>query len=397
MSIDKRTAAVCLTVTIFWLLLFVLTLSTSFAATWVGWRQLSVNQSGSVNPAIAFDSSGSILHVVWADYTPGNYDVYYKKSTDGGASWGGFRKISYNSGQSRYPAIAYDSYRNNVHVVWSDDTGGGNANIYYKKSTNGGSSWGGFKQITYNSSPSDYPDIAVDSSGNIHVVWQDYSPGNYDIYYKKSTNGGASWGGFRKITVNNGSSVCPAIATDSSNRIHVVWSDNKSGNAEIHYKRSTNGGASWGDWEKICTNGGASVYPDIAVDSNDHIHVVWADYTPGNANIFYKKSTDGGLNWTGFKKISDNSGESVDPAIAIDSSDTIHVVWSDDTPGNYEIHYKCSTDGGASWTGFKKIHPNSGRSDCPVMAIDSLDKIHVVWSDNTPAFFNYEIMYKQGQ
>jgi hypothetical protein len=30
----------------------------------------------------------------------------------------------------------------------------------------------------------------------------------------------------------------------------------------------------------------------------------------------------------------------MNPAMAIDSSDTIHVVWNDDTPGNTEIYYK---------------------------------------------------------
>ena len=27
------------------------------------------------------------------------------------------------------------------------------------------------------------PDIAVDGAGNVHVVWADYTPGNYDVLY----------------------------------------------------------------------------------------------------------------------------------------------------------------------------------------------------------------------
>lgn len=33
----------------------------------------------------------------------------------------------------------------------------------------------------------------------------------------------------------------------SGDSIHVVWSDNRDGNDEIYYKRSVDGGLTWGD------------------------------------------------------------------------------------------------------------------------------------------------------
>jgi len=44
--------------------------------------------------------------------------------------------------------------------------------------------------------------------------------------------------------------------------------------------------------------------------------------------------------WDPAVRITWNSGGSYRPAIAIDSSSNIHVVWDDDTPGNDEIYYK---------------------------------------------------------
>lgn len=44
--------------------------------------------------------------------------------------------------------------------------------------------------------------------------------------------------------------------------------------------------------------------------------------------------------WTVSRRITWTSGESCDPATAIDSGGTIHVVWYDDSLGNYEIYYK---------------------------------------------------------
>jgi len=44
--------------------------------------------------------------------------------------------------------------------------------------------------------------------------------------------------------------------------------------------------------------------------------------------------------WIPAKRLTWNSGSSVAPTMAIDSSNTIHVVWYDSTPGNTEIFYK---------------------------------------------------------
>jgi len=43
--------------------------------------------------------------------------------------------------------------------------------------------------------------------------------------------------------------------------------------------------------------------------------------------------------WSTAKRLTWTSGNSQSPAIAIEASDIIHVVWSDDTPGNDEIYY----------------------------------------------------------
>ena len=54
--------------------------------------------------------------------------------------------------------------------------------------------------------------------------------------------------------------------------------------------------------------------------------------------------------WTPAQRITWNSGASESPALAVDSLGNLHVVWNDDTPGNEEIYYKMSKDGGTSWT-----------------------------------------------
>jgi hypothetical protein len=143
-------------------------------------------------------------------------------------------------------------------------------------------------------------------------------------------------------------------------------------------------------FKRLTWNAGGSCYPAIATDTNNHIHVVWSDGTPGNLEIFYKKSTDGGANWT-FKRLTWNSSQSYYPAIATDSNNHIHVVWRDGIPGSYEIFYKISTDG-ASWN-FQRLTWNPGNSTNPAIAADSDNHIHVVWQDTSPG--HWEIFYKK--
>ena len=46
--------------------------------------------------------------------------------------------------------------------------------------------------------------------------------------------------------------------------------------------------------------------------------------------------------WSPAKRLTLTPDESRYPALAIDSSDAIHIVWSEVTPGNTEIHYRKS-------------------------------------------------------
>jgi hypothetical protein len=75
------------------------------------------------------------------------------------------------------------------------------------------------------------------------------------------------------------------------------------------------------------------------MDSMGYIHVVWFDYTPGNSEIFYKKSTDGGNSWS-TERLTWTSHDSTWPDLSIDPNDKVHVVWQEDLSGNKEIYYK---------------------------------------------------------
>jgi hypothetical protein len=375
---------------------FILTFIISVPFAWADWsanQRLTWTSGVSQDPDVAVDSSGNI-HVVWHDNTPGNYEIYYKKSTDGGATWTAATRLTWNSGNSVCPAIVVGS-SGKVHVVWCDDTPG-NYDIYYKKSTDGGTTWLPSQRLTWSSGDSYNPDICVDPNGWVHVVYHDNTSGNNEIYYLKNYEGhggGTNWLASKRLTWNLGDSSFPVVAADSFGQIHLVWNDDKSGNLEIYYKSSIDGGSNWMTTRRLTWTSGASLRPSIAITPPYLIHVAWHDGTPGNYEIYYLKSVDGGLNWSANRRLTWTSGDSLLPRLAADQSGRIHLVWQDDTPGNKEIYYKRSTDGGINWETGQNLTLTSGTSSRPAIAAGPSESVYVVWDEALGA--NWEIYYKK--
>jgi hypothetical protein len=205
------------------------------------------------------------------------------------ADWSPAQRLTWTSGDSFSPATAVDS-KNAVHVVWSDYTPG-NAEIYYKKSGDGGTSWGSTKRLTWTSGDCYEPAIAIDSDDAIHIVWNSDAPGNYEIFYKRSSDGGTSWSAVQRLTWNSGPSEYPAIAATSGNTVYVTWDDDTPGNLEVYCKKSTDGGATWSAAKRLTSTAGSSSVSALAVDSGATAHVVWEEYISGNSEIYYKKGT----------------------------------------------------------------------------------------------------------
>jgi hypothetical protein len=149
--------------------------------------------------------------------------------------------------------------------------------------------FGARRRLTYTSGASQVPDIAVDQSGSIYVVWQDPTPGNAEIFCKKSPDGGNTWGTNRRLSMNAGDSLAPAIVVDSSDQIHVVWQDKTPGNGEIYYRKSVDGGATWSISRNLTQTTGNSYVPAVAIDPAGLLNIVWQDDTPGNAEIYFEK------------------------------------------------------------------------------------------------------------
>jgi len=344
--------------------------------------------STSYNNAWCIAASGDTIHVVWYDSRNGNTEIYYKRSVDGGISWGPDTRLTTSLGYSESPSIAISGSL--LHVVWYDHRTGSN-DIFYKSSTDGGETWGADTQLT--SGIADEADVSLAASGSyVYIVWDDDRWGNYQYqtYFMGSADGGLTWGDESRLSNTATYSGFPTVAANGPD-VLAFWEDDRTGNGDIFYKRSANGGLTWGQETQLTTDPADSWDPSVSV-YDSLVNVVWMDSRHGSYEIYFKRSTDLGISWGPDTRLTDASGDSKYPNLNMSDLTTLHVVWEDNRYGNFEIFYKRSADGGLSWEQDIRLTSTTGISEHASVAIAD-STVHVTWTDARDG--NKEIYYRR--
>jgi hypothetical protein len=226
------------------------------------------------------------------------------------------------------------------------------------------------------------------------------------------------WRATKQVTFNVSQSIKPTFDIDHNNNLHVVWQDDRGGKWAICYvKLDTNGNKLINDFilplgEFNCTN------PQIALDSQGDIYILWqADYTWDKhweiklTKLRYTPESDEPKilfttrvsNWHD----PENREHSINPKIAVDCLDNIHIVWQEAYENtdywNYALYYwQFDTNGEPSqtssivpgrWEPFK-LTQSLSHSVNPVFAPDSGGNVHIVWLEAEDRD-NYYLYYKK--
>ena len=221
------------------------------------------------------------------------------------------------------------------------------------------------------------PRIAVDSAGNLHVVWAEYFPSTTsgEAYYSKYDIDTKEWS--VPLNLSNSNRVFSdeyrpvGIAIDGSDRIYVIYVEKTRISMRIY---------SGGNWGSIITvhswTSGDCDSARVAVDSNGNIFTCW--WTMNEFRV-YSRARIGG-SWEDVKLIS--IGQSKFPDIAVGNS-VAFACWTarDATSGIYQILYtKRNKTAGAAWDEAKLMYRGSVKQQVPAVEIDSKDIAHIVYT-----------------
>jgi len=135
----------------------------------------------------------------------------------------------------------------------------------------------------------------------------------------------------------------------------------------------------------ITNNQKDSVYAQIAA-SNDNVYMMWQESVTEKPNeknydIFFIKSEDNGTTFSKPVNLSNNTGFSEHPQIAVTKNGIIFIVWADNTnSNNTEIMFTKSEDNGTTFskpTNLSNSLQNSNNQE--ISAFN--ENVYVVWQD----------------
>ncbi|MBC7251042.1 MAG: hypothetical protein H5T62_12255 [Anaerolineae bacterium] len=295
---------------------------------------LSNSDSDSTYPAVAVGADGRV-HVVWAEGPPDSAcDIAYTYWD--GQTWAAPTLVTTTAGLSWAPQVAVD-LTGTVHVVWTESVNYVPRILYSRLEEGGG--WSTPVILSGELTDSYFPDIVADSEGHLHVAWEDLPPyQNPTVRYV--TGNGGEWSQPEIVADQAGS---PALATGPDNILHLVWI----GGWDDVYHRQRVAGV-WGAPEVVCEGdecgavgpGAGEPYlseTGVAVAPDGTLHVAWRraetnDNGDNIGEIFHRWRAEGGQ-WSEVSNVSQSTNHSYGLSLVADELGRAHAVW-------YELGYE---------------------------------------------------------
>ncbi len=218
-----------------------------------------------------------------------------------------------------------------------------------------------------------FPDIAAAPDGSIHVIWSSgLARGSrvqdlMDLLIYRSLRDG-EWSKAQDImfTGTGGFAVRNSITMGHDGQLHVLMRNE----LQIRYSSAKPEDASsargWKEQRRINRGDNTAYYNALAMDSRGTLHAFWNENVPNDpdepyeecpncSDIFYRRSTDNGTNWSDLVNLSNSLDGDTRPQVQAASDDTLHLVWDEgiDVPTGKgtpkTAKYRRSRDGGTTW------------------------------------------------
>jgi hypothetical protein len=355
--------------------------STDGGATFQTFYNLS--NSAANNNLASVAAANGVVSVIYSEGDPAG-EILLARSVDGGGTFAPLVNLSNttaeDSGQANLTASA-----NAFVAAWAERVvtpSNGPRETVVRYSGDGGLTWTTVQNLSNTpSTASVNPRVAVFGSVAV-AVYVDVVGGNNEVMITRSTNGGVSWSTPVNLSNDSNASESPAIYMDGNN-VHVVWEKRTAG---VNYAVSTDGGATFSTPVLIPLNNARA--PSV-IASGANVTVLFRDNTT-NRDIYIARSTNTGASFTTPAVLyasgtTDGAFQAGKPMMAM-SGNNLYIVWEETHgPGTAtDVKYMRSTDGGATFGPAFNLSNNVGASQDPSIAVDPVSgDVYVAWLDNS--------------
>jgi len=319
-------------------------------------------------PAVTQMSDGKIW-LVWSKAIMGNLTLFYKNSSDLGATWSSESNLTevLTPGNNQNPTII-QAQNGTIWIAWASDrppTPQPPSPDFYMNATPTsltilpGSNDNSTISVTGINNFTDTVTISASSLPNVTTILdptQVFIPtnGTATSNLTVSVSPEAALGNYtltvtgyspaEKIfrTVDVALEITDSIAVSSSNPSHtqsLSSTPKQIQDYEIYFKTSHDNGATWSDNIQLTDDSADDLWPSIVQLSNGTIMLVWQSNIMGNHDIFYM-TTPNGTVWSNAKQLTTDPERDTGAHVTQTSNGDIWVVWASRRTGEYEIYSK---------------------------------------------------------
>lgn len=343
------------------------------------------------DPSLVVAGNGDLL-AVWRDTRSGGGNIFFSRSTDQGQTWSAnvqVNVIANGAHPEAAPKLAVlDTAATTMMVVWVD-LQRGHPDIIVSRSVNGGATWAGQTLVNDDTGTAEQyaPTIAFDTTGQVTVVWEDYRNGTPTLLFAQSTDLGRSFTTNNRVLTSTVAAENPSLAFASNNDGYCAWCEGLTTTAayQIVVARLPATTTTWTTGVVVNDSTAPAENPNLLVGLNNTLYVAWEDQRNGDDDIFFARSTDQGQTWTTNVQVSDapTGSDQYIPYLAQDSNGQLYAIWVDSRSGSPQIYVAASNDNGDTWSTSQAVAPVTGNTpqDNPQIGVDSSANVYAIWDD----------------
>jgi len=152
----------------------------------------------------------------------------------------------------------------------------------------------------------------------------------------------------------------------------------------------------WSEPVQVSNTEGYQMNPDMCIDNNGIIHVVWSQKLDDNFwKIMYSKSEDNGDTWSSDQDVSGNDYLWMSqPHIANDSQNKLYVTYDYNTMQPANMHVLMKIKEGSQWSDTILITGGMPGSDYNKLIVDDSNRVLIFWA--TGGIYNNYRIYDNG-
>ncbi len=331
----------------------------------------------------------------------------------------------------------FSTSQDRIYASWISNVNSQNSDVMFKKSDNDGNSFSKPINLSNSSGISNIIKLR-NSKNNVYITWEDKQSDQWKLLFRKSQDYGKKFSNVLNISRGTGNVHLHDLSAEGKN-VYVVWAANEnisSKNKEVYFRKSSDYGDSFGDTVNLSNTDDDSLDPHITTSHDGStIYIVWTEcdikHDDPICRIAFTKSSDKGNTFTIPKNVSDTTqflkrktsyhtqdieskssnpqsypinsttGEkenySINPSVFTTfDGKIVYVLWEEDllSTGRTEVFLGVSNDYGKSFSPTINVSNTSGVSRLAQGQLEDED-LYVVWSDTLDQYDKFNVILKK--